>query len=71
MDKTTQLPELRLALELLVDEHRAAAASPLRENRVYMADLEADLETTRQAYVGLAVTEIASFRAALSGAQQG
>jgi hypothetical protein len=68
---STRLPELRTALDELVVEHRQAAASPLRDNRLYMDDLEADLEATRQAYVGMAVTEIASFRAALSGAQQG
>jgi hypothetical protein len=63
--------ELRLTLDRLVGEHRMAVASPLRENRVYMDDLEADLEAARSAYVGLAVTEIASFRAVLSGPQCG
>ncbi len=68
---STRLPELRLTLDRLVAEHREAAASPLRDNRLYMDDLESDLEATRQLYVGLAVTEIASFRAALSGPLQG
>jgi hypothetical protein len=68
---STSLPELRAALDRLVAERREAAASPLRDNRLYMDDLETDLEATRHAYVGLAVTEIATFRALLSGAQQG
>jgi hypothetical protein len=33
----------------------------------YMADLERDIERSHAAFVGAAVTEIASFRAQLSG----
>ena len=36
-----------------------------------MAELEEDLAETREAYVGLAVTEIATLRAELSGPQIG
>ncbi len=36
-----------------------------------MGGLERELEATRAAYLGLAVTEIASLRAQLSGAQVG
>ncbi len=37
----------------------------------YMADLEEEIEATRQVYVIAAVTEIAELRAELFGAQQG
>jgi hypothetical protein len=35
------------------------------------ADLDEEIEATNQAYVGAAVTEIATFRAELSGPQVG
>ena len=37
----------------------------------YTADLDAEIEATTSAYVGAAVTEIAIFRAELSGPQVG
>jgi hypothetical protein len=37
----------------------------------YMADLDGEIEATTRAYVGAAVTEIAIFRAELSGPQLG
>jgi hypothetical protein len=37
----------------------------------YMANLDGEIEATPRAYVGPAVTEIATFRAELSGAQVG
>jgi hypothetical protein len=37
----------------------------------YMADLEEEIEATRQLYVIAAVTEIAELRAELFGAQEG
>ena len=37
----------------------------------YMADLEEEIEATRQVYVMAAVTEIAELRAELFGAQEG
>jgi hypothetical protein len=37
----------------------------------YMADLEGEIEATTSAYVGAAVTEIATLRAELSGPQVG
>jgi hypothetical protein len=39
--------------------------------RSYMDDLERDIARSHAAFVGAAVTEIASFRAQLSGPQQG
>jgi hypothetical protein len=40
-------------------------------NSAYMADLDREIETTARAYIGAAVTEIATFRAELSGPQVG
>ncbi len=57
--------DLRAALDRLHDERRQATLSPLRDNRLYMRDLESDLAATEQAYVGAAVTEIAWLRAQL------
>jgi hypothetical protein len=50
---------------------RAAAALHGVDNDLYLTDLRAEIEATRHALVGTAVTEIASFRAQLSGPQVG
>jgi hypothetical protein len=63
--------DMRLNLERLTAERFEAAASPLRDNATYMEDLDTDLAAARATYVGLAVTEIATFRGELSGRQQG
>jgi hypothetical protein len=63
--------DMRLALERLTAERHVAAASPLAGNATYMDDLESDLAAAHAAYVGVAVTEIASFRGELSGRPQG
>ncbi len=52
--------ELALARELGLDD-----------NATYMAALERAVTVTSAAYVGAAVTEIASLRAALNGPQRG
>ena len=57
----------RLELDRLLEERRTAIAAGLGGNATYMDDLDADLDAARTAYVGVAVTEIASFRAELSG----
>jgi hypothetical protein len=56
---------LREQLSLLERERAAAALNGLAGNGLYMADLHDELEAVRSAYVGAAVTEIASLRAAL------
>jgi hypothetical protein len=56
---------LREQLGLLEQERAAATLNGLAENGLYMADLFDELAATRSAYVGAAVTEIASLRAAL------
>jgi hypothetical protein len=58
---------LREQLVLLQRERAAAVLNGLGANALYMADLSEELEAARAAYVGAAVTEIASLRAQLDG----
>ena len=60
-----------LYLGQLMAERIDATEANLGANGVYMRELEDDLSAARQAYVGLAVTEIASLRGELSGQQIG
>jgi hypothetical protein len=62
--------DARQLLERLLAERSIALASDL-ENIIYMDDLEADVAAARAAYVGLAVTEIATFLGELFGRQVG
>jgi electron transfer flavoprotein alpha subunit len=52
----------RRVLDQLLAERATALGAGLAHNVMYMDDLEADLEAAREAYVGLAVTEIATLR---------
>jgi hypothetical protein len=61
----------RQELDRLLDERRHALYFGLGDNAAYMNDLDADVDAARAAYVGAAVTEIASVRAALSRPQVG
>jgi hypothetical protein len=61
--------ELRTHLLTLSAER--AAASLAGEQAGSADDLVAEIEAARHAFVGVAVTEIASFRAQLSGPQIG
>ncbi len=61
----------RARLQLLLAERREALAAGLGANRVFMDDLEDDIEASRAAYVGLAVTEIATLRGQLGGRNMG
>jgi hypothetical protein len=63
--------DMRLQLSRLMAERLEALQSELAANATYMEDLEADLAAAREAYVGLAVTEIASLRSALGDARYG
>ena len=63
--------ELRGRLVVLNAERAAAALAGLDANREYMDDLESEIAAERTAYVGTAVTEIATLRAALSGPLHG
>ncbi len=63
--------DARIRLQRLQVERLDAVDAGLGENAIYMADLETDIASSRVAYVALAVTEIASLRGQLSGAQAG
>ena len=63
--------DLRHHLELLEIERVLALDTALRDDPAYMADLQEEILATRHAYVGSAVTEIASLRAELFGPQVG
>ncbi|HEX8121088.1 MAG TPA: hypothetical protein VF549_07470 [Solirubrobacteraceae bacterium] len=63
--------DLQLEVRRLSAERLEAVEAGLGANAVYMAELDGDLVAAREAYVGLAVTEIATLRAELSGPQVG
>jgi hypothetical protein len=53
-------------LQLLHEERLLAIEIGLAADGAYMADLEEEISACRAAFVGAAVTEIATLRAALS-----
>ncbi len=63
--------ELRQHLDNLRTERAYAEAVGLDHNDLYMNDLEVEYEAYTHAYVGSAVTELASFRGQLFGRPQG
>jgi hypothetical protein len=63
--------ELHHRLSILELERREAEQSGLIDDQRYRRDLEEETEQCRVAYVGAAVSEIATFRAELSGRQVG
>jgi len=63
--------ELRMQLGRLMAERLDATEAGLGANAMYMSELDEDLVAARAAYVGMAVTEIASLRGQLWGAQAG
>ena len=68
---STALELARTHLASLREELAVAAASGLADHPAYQADLEEEMDIAKTAYVVAAVTEIATFRAQLSGAQVG
>jgi hypothetical protein len=52
-------------------ERALASIEGLAVDSVYMADLDGEIEATASAYVGAAVTDIATLRAELFGPQIG
>jgi hypothetical protein len=68
---TMTTSEIRTHLDDLAAERAAAAAWGADAIPAYLEDLQREIEDYRAAYVGAAVTEIASFRALLSGPQVG
>ena len=66
----TALDALR-HLEVLQEERALAHLTGLIHDVDYVADLEDDIAASTHAYVGLAVTEIATLRSELFGANVG
>ena len=63
--------DVKQHLQLLKEERVLALEAGLGADVAYMADLESEIAATHAAWVGAAVTEIASLRAELSGPQLG
>jgi hypothetical protein len=63
--------DLRSRLSDLFLERALAEVEGLDRVEDYMEDLESEIASTRIAWVGMAVTEIATLRAELFGPQQG
>ncbi|HEX4691605.1 MAG TPA: hypothetical protein VH276_13005 [Solirubrobacteraceae bacterium] len=63
--------DARSRLTRLQAERLDAVDAGLDRNTLYMVSLENDIAASRAVYVGLAVTEIATLRAQLSGPQLG
>ncbi len=63
--------DMRIRLDRLRAERSQARSFVLRDHDVFMEDLEDELRAARDAYVGLAVTEIATLRGELFGRQVG
>jgi hypothetical protein len=63
--------EMQTHLQHLEAERAQAVMEGLGNSAAYMADLTEEIEVTRHAYVATAVTEIAVFRAELSGELKG
>jgi hypothetical protein len=62
---------LKEELQELLIERAAASLQGLDRNSAYITDLELEVTVAREAYIGAAVSEIASLRAELSGPQWG
>ena len=63
----TSAVSLREQLRVLESELAMAREIGLAENPAYMADLALEMAITESAYIGAAVTEIATLRAELDG----
>jgi hypothetical protein len=64
---TITATDVKRHLDLLHEERLLAVEVGLAADGAYMADLEDEIASCRAAYVGAAVTEIATMRAELSG----
>ncbi len=63
--------DARNRLHRLQAERLDAVEAGLGDNALYMTDLENDIAQSHAAYVGLAITEIATLRAQLGAPQLG
>ena len=68
---TISAVEIQGRLRELRVERALASAAGLAADGAYMADLDSEIADTLDAYVGTAVTEIATLRAEISGPQAG
>ena len=64
---TLTATDVKRQLDLLHEERLLAVEIGLAADGAYMADLEDEIVAVSAAYVGTAVTEIATMRAELSG----
>jgi hypothetical protein len=67
----TSAIEIHTHLLELQAQRALASIEGLAVNSAYTADLDGEIAVTARAYVGAAVTEVATFRAELSGPQVG
>jgi hypothetical protein len=70
-DVRERLPYATASTLELQAERALASIEELALDSAYMADLDGEIEATARAYVGAAVSEIATFRAELSRPQVG
>lgn len=63
--------EIQARVRQLHAERQLATLEGLDSYRAYVEDLEQEIAATRNSYVGAAVTEIATLRGELFGAQIG
>lgn len=68
MDRTA---ELRLRLFQLAEERILAREWGLADDPLYLEDLDLEINTTREAYAGTVITQLAILRAELDGRNQG
>jgi hypothetical protein len=68
---TTTATQLRRHLESLLAERALAHVEGLADNELCLHDLDEDIAAFRNAYIGTAVTEIATLRGELGGRNQG
>ena len=59
--------DIKARISDLEAERAAAQLAGLEQNPLFMDDLSGEIAATKAAYVGAAVTEIATLRAELSG----
>jgi hypothetical protein len=67
LTESASAAELRSRIVALEMERLEAIEAGLGSNSIYMADLESELGHHRNAYIGMAVTEIATLRGQLDG----
>ena len=70
-EPTVTAVDARARLRRLVVERAVAADSALGTDEAYMDDLSTDIQRSRVAFIGLAVTEIATLRAEITAPLRG